>query len=228
MTILEILTRRSEHVVFAGDEILMEKYAMEEFLESLVPRQFPREQRIPMTCFFPGMELSGTVISLVPHGAFVDVGTTKDCLLHISQITRDTFVTHPKEVFSPGDEVKAKVLHVDPRLQKMGLTMLDMQDIESTDVEGRVSLEELQVDDEMWGEVKRVTEYGAYVDVMANVHAWLHFMDHPMFDPGKDAFSLFKKGQKVRVWVSKLELDRNRVQVTAIRPDDLPGPRLEL
>merc|ERR1711862_834829 len=98
---------------------------------------------------------------------------------------------------------------------------------EHGNMEDRIPLEDLRVDDELWGELKRVTDFGAYVEVGTRVDGWLHFMDHPTFawSNGEHPSDYMRTGDRVRVWVSDLDLQRQRLKLTANRPSHLPGPR---
>jgi len=203
--------------------------------DSRVKRPLGLDQRAPLTAFFPGMEVTGTVISLTKYGAYVDVGTECDGLLHISQITRKFFVEHPRQVFSPGDEVTVKIRSTSPELKKMHLTMLDGADLEDNflkndkdDNEEGTPLQEFEIDDELWGELKRVTDFGAYIEVGAEVDGFLHFMDHPLWEDGMTPNEFMERGQRVRVWVADLDMEKSRIRVTACRPQNLPGPKFEL
>ncbi|MEB3214870.1 MAG: Tex family protein [Nostocales cyanobacterium 94392] len=69
-----------------------------------------------------GMELEGIVTNVANFGAFVDVGVHQDGLVHISQLV-DRFVKDPKEVVKVGEVVKVKVLEVNQKLKRIGLSM---------------------------------------------------------------------------------------------------------
>ena len=69
-----------------------------------------------------GMELMGTVRNVVDFGAFVDIGVHEDGLVHISQLC-DRYIQHPSQVVKVGDVVKVRVLSVDLRRKRIGLTM---------------------------------------------------------------------------------------------------------
>lgn len=69
------------------------------------------------------MELVGTVRNVIDFGAFVDIGVHQDGLVHISQIT-DRYIKHPSEVVSLGDVVTVKVISVDLKRKRIGLTMI--------------------------------------------------------------------------------------------------------
>ena len=197
---------------------------------SRIERPLGFDERTPLTAYTPGMELTGLVISLSKYGAYVDVGTECDGLLHISQITRDFFVEHPRQVFTPGDEITVKVRSTNPELKKLHLTMLnlDAEEDEEEDDEERIELEEIEPDDELWGQLKRVTDFGAYVEVGAEVDGFLHFMDHPSWTDGAHPSQFMQSGDRVRVWVSDVDLEQRRIKLTANRPDHLPGPRREM
>jgi uncharacterized protein len=70
----------------------------------------------------PGMVLEGVVTNVAAFGAFVDVGVHQDGLVHIS-VMANTYVKDPRKVAKPGDVVRVKVLAVDTKRRRIGLTM---------------------------------------------------------------------------------------------------------
>lgn len=70
----------------------------------------------------PGMVLEGVVTNVTAFGAFVDVGVHQDGLVHISQLSH-SFVKDPHAVVKAGDIVKVKVMEVDLKRKRVGLTM---------------------------------------------------------------------------------------------------------
>ena len=70
----------------------------------------------------PGMLLEGTVTNVAAFGAFVDIGVHQDGLVHVSQLA-DRFVKDPHEVVKAGDVVKVRVVEVDVKRKRIGLTM---------------------------------------------------------------------------------------------------------
>lgn len=69
-----------------------------------------------------GMELEGIVTNVANFGAFVDVGVHQDGLVHISQLA-DRFVDDPKKIVKVGQVVKVRVLEVNEKLKRIGLSM---------------------------------------------------------------------------------------------------------
>src|SRR3546814_5902898 len=68
------------------------------------------------------MMLEGTVTNVAAFGAFVDIGVHQDGLVHVSQLA-DRFVKDPHEVVKAGDVVKVRVVEVDVKRKRIGLTM---------------------------------------------------------------------------------------------------------
>ncbi len=68
----------------------------------------------------PGSVLEGKVESVMPYGAFVDLGEGLSGLVHVSQISQKRIKT-PSEVLSVGDTVKVKVLNTNNN--KISLSM---------------------------------------------------------------------------------------------------------
>ena len=70
----------------------------------------------------PGMEMVGTVRNIIDFGAFVDIGVHEDGLVHISQLS-NKFIKHPLDAVKVGQIVRVRVLTVDVKRGRIGLTM---------------------------------------------------------------------------------------------------------
>jgi len=70
----------------------------------------------------PGMLLEGTVTNVAAFGAFVDIGVHQDGLVHVSQLA-DRFIKDAHEVVKAGDVVKVRVVDVDIKRKRIGLSM---------------------------------------------------------------------------------------------------------
>ncbi len=69
-----------------------------------------------------GMIVEGTVRNVIDFGAFVDIGVHQDGLVHISEIT-DRFIKHPSDVLKVGQQVKAVIITLDKKKQRIGLSL---------------------------------------------------------------------------------------------------------
>lgn len=80
-----------------------------------------------LTDLKPEMQLEGIVTNVTNFGAFVDVGVHQDGLVHISQMA-DQFVKDPKQIVKVGQVVKVRVLEVNQKLKRIGLSMRSTSD----------------------------------------------------------------------------------------------------
>src|SRR5207237_3056608 len=96
------------------------------------PHADPRDSRTPpvlkrrmlrLEDLTPGMELKGTVVNVVPFGAFVDIGLKDTGLVHISRMA-NKFIKNPYEVVGVGDVVSVWVVEVDKDRKRASLTMV--------------------------------------------------------------------------------------------------------
>ena len=86
------------------------------------PPPILKENLLSLEDLEEGMTLTGTVRNVTDFGAFVDIGVHQDGLVHISQIS-NRYVRHPSEVVSTGDVVEVRVLTLDKKRKRIGLTM---------------------------------------------------------------------------------------------------------
>ena len=69
--------------------------------------------------------VTGTVRTLMPYGAFIDLGGI-DGLLHVSDIALSR-VNKPEDVLTVGQELQVKVLKIDPETKKLSLGLKQLQ-----------------------------------------------------------------------------------------------------
>jgi ribosomal protein S1 len=69
-----------------------------------------------------GTELQGVVTRLESYGAFIDIGSEREGLVHISQISHD-YIKHPEEALAVDDKVNVKVLKVDRKKRQVDLSI---------------------------------------------------------------------------------------------------------
>ena len=69
-----------------------------------------------------GMEVEGTVRNVIDFGAFIDIGVHQDGLVHVSEIS-DRYIKHPSDVLKVGQRVKAVIITLDVKKQRIGLSL---------------------------------------------------------------------------------------------------------
>ncbi len=153
-----------------------------------------------------GDVVEGTVARLTNFGAFVDLGGV-DGLVHVSEIAYER-VEKPSDVLKTGDKVKVKVLSVDPEKDRISLSIKQTlpepwDGIEDKAPEGAV----------LEGTVKRLTSFGAFVEVFPGVEGLVHISQiaHEHIATPND---VLKTGQKVQVKVLEVHPEAHRLALS--------------
>jgi small subunit ribosomal protein S1 len=148
-----------------------------------------------------GAVVHGTVRSLATYGAFVDIGGI-DGLLHVSDISWSR-VTDPASALAVGDELDLKVLKVDKQAGKISLGLKQM----SPDPWQQATAT-LKPGDRVTGEVTRLTDFGAFVEVMPGVEGLIHVSEMSWTKRIRRPEDVLKKGERVEAVVLKVEGSR--------------------
>jgi predicted RNA-binding protein with RPS1 domain len=67
-------------------------------------------------------EFEGVVTRLEPYGAFIDIDSDREGLVHISQITHD-YIKHPEDALAIGDKVNVKVIKINRKKRQVDLSI---------------------------------------------------------------------------------------------------------
>src|SRR5581483_2035283 len=114
-----------------------------------------------------GMVVRGTVRTLTDFGAFVDIGGI-DGLLHVGDMAWQR-VAKPADVVNVGDNIEVKILKVNAQTRRISLGMKQLQPDPWT-----VAGERFHVGDRVQGKVTRVTDFGAFVELLPGVEGLIH------------------------------------------------------
>jgi len=196
------------------------KKQQEERKERRIAKQ-QKEITRPLASLEEGMEVEGTVTNVERFGCFVDIGAERDGLLHIQDMKADVWVARISDFLKTGDVVKVFVKAINATTNKLELSMKTLESIKLIDLD-KEPLTAYEPDDELWGVVTKVTNFGAFIDCGAEVDAFLHIMDYPERVKGESATKSFFSGMRLRVYVKEVDLGKNRLKVTHERPETLP------
>lgn len=74
-----------------------------------------------------GQVVDGTITKLTNFGAFARLEDAIEGLIHISELS-DRIIQHPKEVVNVGDQLKLKIIKIEPERRRLGLSLKQAQD----------------------------------------------------------------------------------------------------
>jgi small subunit ribosomal protein S1 len=153
----------------------------------------------------PGAELHGTVKTITPFGAFIDLGGV-DGLLHVSEMSRRR-VTDPNEVVKLGQEVNVKVIKVENSGKRISLSMKDQEPDPWGDVADRYP-----VGSQFGGKIVRSTDFGLFVEVEPGIDGLVHFSQLPFGVKQGDASVAI--GSNVTGWIREVDPSKKRLSLS--------------
>ena len=151
-----------------------------------------------------GQTLEGTVRSLMPYGAFIDLGGI-DGLLHISDISWGR-VEKPEDVLSVGQQVKVRLLKLDDEGKKisLGLKQLEPEPWEAVP-------ERFKAGQRVTGTVSRLTDFGAFVELEAGIEGMIHISEMAWNKKVRHPSDLLKVGEQVDVVILSIKPEERRI-----------------
>jgi small subunit ribosomal protein S1 len=117
-----------------------------------------------------GDEVEGVVKTFTSFGAFVDLGGF-DGLLHINDMSWG-HLNSPKELISLGDEIRVKVIRLDPEERKINLSLKHFTEDPWTHFE-----DHYQVGDVVKGKVTKLTDFGAFIEIEEGIEGLAHISE---------------------------------------------------
>ena len=153
-----------------------------------------------------GTRVTGRVRNLASYGAFIELEEGIDGLLHISDMSWTKKITHPSEVVRKGDRVEAVVLNVSQERKRVALGLKQLSPNPwQDDIPAKY-----RVGDLVKGKVTKLTSFGAFVELEAELEGLLHvseIADQKVAKP-EDVLGV---GQEVEVYIIRVEADEQKI-----------------
>ena len=153
-----------------------------------------------------GDVVEGKVARLTNFGAFIDLGGV-DGLVHVSEISFER-VGKPSDVLKVGQDVKVKVLAVDPEKDRISLSIKQTLPQPWDNITGKVA-----EGDVLEGTVKRLTSFGAFVEVFPGVEGLVHIsqISHKHIATPNEVLA---SGEKVKDKVLNVNAEEHRLALS--------------
>lgn len=165
-----------------------------------------------------GDVVSGVVKSLVPYGAFVDLGGA-DALLHVSDMS---FEHHPveSERVKIGQALQVKILEIDKKTKKIkvGLKQLKKDPWQQIEDEYKIGMD-------VTGAVVAFSDFGIFLHIAEGLEGLVHSSEIS-WQRLKHPSSYFKIGQEVKARILRLDKEGHRISLSIKALEDNPINKL--
>lgn len=162
-----------------------------------------------------GDVVTGKVAHITSFGAFIDLGGV-DGLVHLTELSHERNVS-PKSVVTVGEEIEVKILDLNEEEGRVSLSLKATVPGPWDGVE-----QKLAKGDVVEGTVKRLTDFGAFVEVLPGIDGLVHVsqISHKRIENPKEAL---KVGQEVQVKVLEVNADAERVSLSIKALEERPA-----
>jgi small subunit ribosomal protein S1 len=151
-----------------------------------------------------GDVLTGTVRTLMPYGAFIDLGGI-DGLLHVSDIAH-TRITKPEDVLTVGQELQVKILKIDPETRKLSLGLKQLQAEPWETAPSR-----LAAGQRITGRVTRLMDFGAFVEIEPGIEGLIHISEMAWGKKVRHPSDILKEGDTVDAVILSVKPEERRI-----------------
>ena len=157
-----------------------------------------------------GKIVTGVVKSIMPYGAFVDIGGF-DGLLHVRDMSHAR-VEDPKTVVKEGQTLEVKILKVDREARKIGLGLKQVMADPWTDVTTKWPIDSL-----VSGRITRLADFGAFVELEPGVEGLVPISEMTFERRLKHPSDIVKVGEVIRIRVINVDPEKHRIGLSMKR-----------
>ena len=168
--------------------------------------------------FTPGARMKGKITNITDYGAFVELESGIEGLVHVSEMSWTKKNVHPSKLVQTGQEVDVQVLDVDANKHRISLGMKQVIDnpwgnFAANHNEGDI----------VEGEVRNITDFGLFVGLAGEIDGLVHHSDISYSEPGEEAIKAYKKGDKVKARILVIDIEKERISLGIKQLEENPA-----
>ena len=212
--ITDLAWKRIKHpseVLNVGDEIEAKvlKYDQEKNRVSLGLKQLGDDPWIGLERRYPvNTRIFGKVSNLTDYGAFVEIESGIEGLVHVSEMDWTNKNIHPTKVVNLGDEVEVMILEVDEEKRRLSLGVKQCKEnpwlaFESNHKQGET----------IKGSIKSITDFGIFIGLDGGIDGLIHLSDISATEPNEEAVKKYKKGDEVEAKILAIDVEKERISL---------------
>jgi small subunit ribosomal protein S1 len=152
-----------------------------------------------------GIKVSGKVKGFTEYGAFVELDSALEGMVHVSDISWTKRVAHPQDVLKKGQKIDVVVLSVDSQNRRIALGIKQLQPNPWVEIAAKYPLETV-----LEAEVVSITDFGVFVKLEEDLEGLVYSSEID-----KDTVSKLKPLDKIKVKVIKVDVEQAKIGLSA-------------
>lgn len=158
-----------------------------------------------------GQKVKGKVTNLTNFGAFVELESGLEGLVHVSEMSWTKRVRHPNEVMKEGDEVEAVILRIDPKDRRISLGIR-----QTTDDPWSALPDRYPPGTPVKGKITGMTDFGVFMEIEEGIEGLIHISELDLNRVNNPA-DLFKKGDEIEAVILNIDPVEQRASLSRRR-----------
>ena len=158
-----------------------------------------------------GQHVKGKVTNLTNFGAFVELESGLEGLVHVSEMSWTKRVRHPNEVMKEGDEVEAVILRIDPKERRISLGIR-----QTTDDPWSALPDRYPPGTPVKGKITGMTDFGVFMEIEEGIEGLIHISELDLNRVNNPA-DLFKKGDEIEAMILNIDPVEQRASLSRRR-----------
>lgn len=212
--ITDMAWRRVRHpseVLTVGQEVEAKvlKFDQDKNRVSLGVKQLGEDPWVGLARRYPqGTRLFGKVTNLTDYGAFVEVETGIEGLVHVSEMDWTNKNVDPRKVVSLGEEVEVSVLEIDEDRRRISLGMKQTRANPWEEFANN-----FKKGDKIKGAIKSITDFGVFIGLAGGIDGLVHLSDLSWNESGEEVVRNYKKGDEIEAVVLAIDTEKERISL---------------
>lgn len=169
-----------------------------------------------------GAKVRGKVVSITDYGAFLELDSGVEGLVHVSEMSWTQHVKHPSKILNVGQDVEAVVLKVEEENERISLGIKQLEPDPWESIES-----ELPPGASVVGEIRNLASFGAFVEIKEGVDGLIHVSDMSWTKKIAHPSELVKKSDRVRCVVLAVDREKRRISLSMKHLEEDPWDRVE-
>jgi len=224
--ITDLAWKRIKHpseLLSVGDEIESRvlKFDQEKNRVSLGLKQLDEDPWVGLVRRYPAKtRVFGKVSNLTDYGAFIEIETGIEGLVHVSEMDWTNKNIHPSKAVQLGDEVEVMILEVDEGRRRLSLGMKQCKEnpwneFSDNNKEGS----------KIKGSIKSITDFGIFIGLEGGIDGLIHLSDISWTDSGDESVKNYKKGDEVESLIISIDVPKERISLGIKQLSEDPNPK---
>ena len=168
-----------------------------------------------------GTTVKGTVVSLTNYGAFIEIESGVEGLIHVSEISWTRHIKNPSEEYSMGDIIEAKVISIDVEERKISLGVKHLTPDPWDEIE-----KEFEVGKIYSGKIRNLAQFGAFVELKEGIDGLIHVSDLSWTKVVRHAKNVLEKDQEIDVVILDISRENRKISLGLKQVQDDPWPEI--